>query len=59
MNPTREESLFKLVLGKPAEERAAFLEGLCGEDATLRERIEALLLAQEEPSEPLPSEETT
>ena len=59
MNPTREESLFKLVLEKPAEERAAFLEVLCGEDAALKERIEALLASNEKQSQPLPSEETT
>ena len=59
MSQTREESLLKLVLEKPLAERAAFLGVLCGEDAALRERLEALLAVHEQPSEALPQEEAT
>lgn len=53
MNPTREESLFKLVLKKPAEERAAFVDVLSCEDGALRERIEDRLAAHEKQSPPI------
>jgi WD40 repeat protein/serine/threonine protein kinase len=44
----REEALFAAVLEKPTRaERAAYLEGACGDDRALRERIEALLAAHE------------
>jgi eukaryotic-like serine/threonine-protein kinase len=45
MNPNRQEVLFELALGKPAEKRAAFLEATCEGDPALRARIEALLAA--------------
>jgi hypothetical protein len=35
-------------LEKPAAQRAAFLEIVCGEDAALRRRLEALLAAHEQ-----------
>jgi serine/threonine protein kinase len=53
VNPTREEALFALALEKPAEKRAAFLEAVCEGDATLRQRLEALLDAHDQPGGPL------
>ena len=49
MNPTREEALFMLALEKPAEKRAIFLDAVCDGDATLRQRLEALLAAHGQP----------
>ncbi len=49
MNPNREELLFQLALTKSADERAAFLDRECGSDAALRARLEALLVAHEQP----------
>ena len=44
----REEALFAATLEKPTRaERAAYLEGACGADHALRERIEALLAAHD------------
>jgi serine/threonine protein kinase/Flp pilus assembly protein TadD len=44
----REEALFAAVLEKPtAAERAAYLEGACGDDHALRARIQALLSAHD------------
>jgi serine/threonine protein kinase/Flp pilus assembly protein TadD len=44
----REEALFAAVLEKPtAAERAAYLEGACGDDHALRSRIQALLAAHD------------
>jgi len=40
MNPNREEALFELALEKPAAERAAFLDGACHDDPSLRRRLE-------------------
>jgi serine/threonine protein kinase/tetratricopeptide (TPR) repeat protein len=48
MNPNREEMLFQLALERPAAERDAFLNAVCGDDAALRTRIEALLAAHEQ-----------
>lgn len=48
MNPTREELLFGLVLTKPAAERIAWLDRECGDDKTLRTRLDALLAAHEQ-----------
>lgn len=47
MNPNREELLFQLALTKPALERTAWRDG-DGDDA-LRQRLEALLAAHEQP----------
>jgi WD40 repeat protein/serine/threonine protein kinase len=44
-----EESLFHHLLEKPPTERAAFLDGACGEDGALRRRLEVLLAAHENP----------
>ena len=49
MNPNREELLFQLALTKPATERSLFLERECGDDKALRQRLEALLAAHEQP----------
>jgi eukaryotic-like serine/threonine-protein kinase len=49
MNSNREEAIFALALTKPAAERAAFLDRECGDDAALRQRLEALLAAHDEP----------
>jgi non-specific serine/threonine protein kinase/serine/threonine-protein kinase len=44
-----EENLFHRALDKPAGERAAFLEQACGGDAALRQRVEVLLQAHDNP----------
>ncbi len=49
MNSNREEAIFALALTKPAAERAAFLNRECGDDPALRQRLEALLAAHDEP----------
>jgi hypothetical protein len=49
MNSSREELLFGLALTKPAAERAAWLDRECGDDTTLRGRLEVLLVAHEQP----------
>ena len=49
MNPNREEALFALALEKPVEKRAGFLDVKCEGDAALRQRLEALLVAHEQP----------
>lgn len=36
MNHNREERLFQLALTQPADQRAAFLDRACGNDAALR-----------------------
>src|SRR5215204_3188737 len=55
MNTSREEALFALALGKPAEKRSGFLDVMCEGDAPLRERLDALLAAHEQPDD-LPGE---
>ncbi len=49
MNPTSEEALFALALKKPADKRPAFLDAMCEGDAALRQRLDALLAAREQP----------
>src|SRR5947207_5580166 len=44
-----EEILFQLALEKPPPERPAFLDGACGGDAALRQRVEVLLRAHDDP----------
>ena len=47
--PLREEVIFHAALERPTpEERAAYLRDACGEDASLRQRVEALLQAAEQ-----------
>jgi hypothetical protein len=48
MKPNREEALFALALTKLTDERAEFLARECGDDAALRERLEALLAAHDD-----------
>jgi hypothetical protein len=50
MNPSREELLFQLALSKPAAKRAAWLDAECDGDAALRQRLESLLAAHEQPA---------
>ena len=52
----REAALFALALEKPAPERAAFLEVVCGSDEALRARLEALLAAHDQPDDLLPTQ---
>jgi hypothetical protein len=59
MNPTREEALFALALEKPAEKRAAFLDAMCEEDPALRQRLEALLAARQQPDTRLATQTET
>src|SRR5712691_7934833 len=47
----REAALFALALGKPVAERAAFLQAVCGSDGVLRQRLESLLAAHDQPGE--------
>ena len=49
MNSSPEELLFALALTKPVAERAAFLDRECASDPALRQRLEALLAAHEQP----------
>ena len=41
--PRREEAIFDAVLALPPEQRPAYLDQACGQDAQLRQRIELLL----------------
>jgi WD40 repeat protein/serine/threonine protein kinase len=45
----REAALFALALEKPAAERAGLLQVVCGADGALRQRLEALLAAHDQP----------
>lgn len=49
MNLTRAEALFARALEKPADKRPAFLDAMCEGDSALRQRLEALLAAHEQP----------
>jgi serine/threonine protein kinase len=44
----REEALFDAALGLPSEQRAAYLDRVCKQDAALRQRVVALLQAHGE-----------
>ena len=59
MNPNREELLFQLALTKPAAERAPFLDRECGDDKSLRQRLETLLAAYDAPDELSPDTRPT
>ncbi len=50
----REAALLAQALEKPVAERRAWLEAVCGEDRSLRQRLEALLAARE-PAEKQPT----
>src|SRR5712672_463585 len=63
MNPSpkpstheRESALFALALEKPLTERSAFLQAVCGMDNVLRQRLEALLAAHDQPDNLVPTE---
>src|SRR5258706_11676370 len=47
----REAALFALAVEKPVAERAAFLQAVCGNDSALRQRLDALLAAHDQPEE--------
>jgi len=49
LDPHRARAVFLEVVGVPAAERAAALGRACGGDVPLRQRVEALLQAQEKP----------
>src|SRR6266481_3633443 len=62
MNPSRmpstqerESALFALALEKPLTERSAFLQAVCGMDNVLRQRLEALLAAHDQPDNLVPT----
>ncbi|QJW93766.1 WD40 repeat domain-containing serine/threonine protein kinase [Frigoriglobus tundricola] len=57
VDPARAKSLFLAAADLPAADRGPFLGRECGADADLRDRVEALLRADEEP--PVPSDVTT
>ena len=44
-----EAALFALAVRKPVSERETFLQAVCGSDKPLRQRLEALLAAHEQP----------
>ncbi len=45
---SRAETLFHQARSRPADRRADFLDGACGNDAALRSKVEALLAADAE-----------
>ena len=45
--------MFALAAEKPLSERSAFLQAVCGTDSALRQRLEALLAAHEQPEDAL------
>ncbi len=49
--PRREEALFDAVVALPPEQRAAWLNQACGDDAQLRQRIEFLLQSHDQAGE--------
>jgi serine/threonine protein kinase len=51
----REAALFDAAMDLPPEQRAAYLDQACGDDAALRQRIESLLKASESQCEFLDS----
>lgn len=52
------EKIFGAALELSAEQRAAYLDGACGDDAALRQRVEALLRAHEATQRFLPEHPT-
>ncbi len=52
----RESALFALALEKPLTERSAFLQAVCGKDNVLRQRLEALLAAHDQPDNLVPTQ---
>ncbi len=63
MNPSpmasaheRESALFALALEKPLTERSVFLHAVCGKDNVLRQRLEALFAAHDQPDNLVPTQ---
>ena len=56
LSPEREAALFAMALEKPVAERSAFLQVVCGSDGVLRQRLETLLAAHDQPDEALGEE---
>ena len=54
----REQALFAAALEHAPEERAAFLDGACHDDPELRQRLETLLAANDDPDSLLPEDLT-
>jgi WD40 repeat protein/serine/threonine protein kinase len=54
-DPKRVQSVFLSAVEQPAADRAALLDRECGTDAELRQRVEALLKAHDEPGSLLPN----
>src|SRR5437879_1543142 len=54
-----EAALFALAIEKPAAGRAGFLDAVCGADKSLRQRLDALLAAHEQPDGVLPTQAET
>ncbi len=52
----REEALFAAALERPASERATFLDGACHSNPALRQRLEALLAAHDQPDNLVPTQ---
>ena len=52
----RESALFALALEKPLMDRSAFLQAVCGKDNVLRQRLEALLTAHDQPDNLVPTQ---
>src|SRR5438552_7120884 len=50
-DPRREEAIFEAALALPIEQRPAYLDRACGDDAQLRRRIEVLLQSHEHAGE--------
>jgi hypothetical protein len=58
-NAGQVEAIFNAALAFPGAERVAYLSGVCGTDAKLRERVEALLRAHEQAGGFLPEQVAT
>jgi hypothetical protein len=52
----REAALVALAIEQPTAARAVFLQAVCGDDQGLRQRLEALLAAHEQPETPSTSQ---
>src|SRR6266496_2774212 len=56
---SREEALFALLVTTPVGQRQPLLDAACGNDRSLRQRLEALLAAHEQPDGALPTQAET
>jgi len=54
----REQALFAAALERASEDRATFLDGACHDDPELRQRLETLLAANDDPDSLLPEDLT-